>query len=104
MVLNSFKLSKTHVKGKGVDTVGQFSIAGTVQGNHVQFVKQYIGQHKVEYSGMLSKDKKSIDGTWAMPDYGISDTFGIKVSLTTNLTRVEELRRKLSEQRLRLRT
>jgi len=63
--------------------VGQFVITGTVAGHNVQFLKQYIGQHGVEYSGVLSKDKKSIDGTWAMPAYGISDVFSIRVSPLT---------------------
>ena len=45
----------------------------------MQFVKQYLGQHSVEYQGTLTKDKKTIEGTWAMPAYGMRDTFKIQV-------------------------
>ena len=60
-------------------SIGQFTIIGTVSGHQVQFVKQYLGQHSVEYQGTLTKDKKTIEGTWAMPAYGMRDTFKIQV-------------------------
>lgn len=91
MLFNNFKIiNKTFIKGKGQDTVGQFEIVGSIVPgtNQVGFLKQYIGQHSVEYSGTISKDKKEINGTWAMPAYNMSDTFQLKVRLFKKLTDV----------------
>jgi len=44
------------------------AIAGQVEGNKVSFKKTYVGegraQHSVQYNGILSKDKKYIEGQW----------------------------------------
>ena len=99
MVLNSFKVSKNSIKGKGQDTVGLFEIYGTVSMGHVQFLKQYVGLHSVEYTGTISKDKKSIEGTWSMPAYNMSDSFKITVShkIEVLLLLKEKLRGKLRQ-------
>ena len=42
------------VRGQGDDEVGAFVISGTYSGSKVTFVKDYIGQHSVQYDGKLS--------------------------------------------------
>jgi len=40
------------VKGRGKDSVGEFTISGDCSPEgRVAFVKQYVGQHNVHYEG-----------------------------------------------------
>ena len=79
MVFSSFKIRKSAIHGKGEDTVGKFEIFGNIdENNEAHFIKQYIGQHQVEYHGTY-KNKKSISGNWSMPAHGMSDAFTISV-------------------------
>jgi hypothetical protein len=50
----------------------QLLYSGGWQGTRVHFVKQYIGQHKVDYSGEMTES--SIDGVWTIRD--LSGNFG----------------------------
>jgi len=54
------------IVGSGSDVVGQFQIQGQVsrQGT-VQFVKQYIGQHAVQYNGIVGDSH--VKGRWTIP-------------------------------------
>lgn len=81
MVFTTFKVHKGFIKGKGQDTVGSFEIIGQIEPktNNAHFLKQYIGQHSVEYHGVYNKSKGEIVGHWSMPAYGVQDTFTIKV-------------------------
>ncbi|XP_063406891.1 uncharacterized protein LOC134690774 [Mytilus trossulus] len=55
-----------NVTGEGIDTIGQFTIAGTwdVSSRSIQFRKQYKGAHCVDYSGQLSTDGCKMDGQY----------------------------------------
>lgn len=60
------------VFGDGTDVVGDFQIEGNVQSDgQLRFIKQYIGQHSVIYTGKL--DGKTIDGTWELPGNVVDD-------------------------------
>ncbi|MDX1945892.1 MAG: hypothetical protein SFU86_10885, partial [Pirellulaceae bacterium] len=40
------------ISGSGIDMVGPFTLAGTLgEGGQVAILKQYVGQHSVEYVG-----------------------------------------------------
>lgn len=81
MLFDSFKITKSFIKGRGHDTVGTYEIGGTLAGNQVTFLKQYIGLHAVEYTGTLNKERTEIKGYWAMPSANLRDMFFIKVGL-----------------------
>lgn len=53
------------VSGYGSDAVGQFLVKGSVDGDSVKFVKKYIGQHMVNYSGVMRGNV--IQGKWFIP-------------------------------------
>lgn len=78
MVFQTFKVSKHGIKGKGVDSLGEFVISGEVLNKTIaKFVKQYIGKHAVQYEGEIKNKKKEIEGKWSMPEHGLSDSFKI---------------------------
>ena len=55
--------------GKGTDEVGDFLIIGMVTDDTaVEFIKQYIGKHKVIYKGTLNKERNQVKGRWEIPD------------------------------------
>lgn len=53
------------VGGNGTDAVGAFWINGTDNNGEVAFVKQYVGQHSVNYAGTFNRNK--VEGTWEIP-------------------------------------
>jgi hypothetical protein len=54
--------------GEGRDRVGQFAMDGayTLEDGRCQFIKQYLGRHRVYYAGF--NEGKGIWGTWDIPD------------------------------------
>jgi len=59
------------ISGAGTDGVGDFNWSGTFKGDDVDAVKQYVGKHKVDYKGTLSKSKTNSNtinftGTWTI--------------------------------------
>lgn len=40
------------VSGSGTDIVGDFVFGGVIDNAGIRMVKQYIGQHKIEYQGV----------------------------------------------------
>ena len=62
------------LSGSGIDDVGSFAIAGTVDAESIVFVKQYDGKHAVEYTG-TSTDGVAYDGEWSI-NSGRSGTGG----------------------------
>ena len=77
MKLDKFSLKNGQVEGKGNDTIGDFTISGTYNGDwNIRFVKQYIGQHSVDYEGKIIKTSSSdieIRGKWKIDE--VSDDF-----------------------------
>merc|ERR1711957_99421 len=65
-----------NIYGDGSDAVGNFTISG-VWGDNVQFTKQYIGAHAVQYSG-TTEDGKKVTGRWEIPG-NCDGTFWLKV-------------------------
>ena len=62
-VLLSF--SGNRIMGEGNDGIGSFSIEGICYpSGDVNFVKQYHGQHAVNYTGRLSPDGTRMSGTY----------------------------------------
>ena len=77
MKFDQFKVTKTDIVGSGSDAVGDFSLEGKVnEDGEVTFIKQYIGQHAVNYTGTYNKGSKSIEGQWEVSGY----TGGFKIS------------------------
>ncbi|XP_065651880.1 uncharacterized protein LOC136079653 [Hydra vulgaris] len=67
MSFEFFRLSKGNVSGQGSDVVGNFTMAGKYNNKgKVSFKKQYIGQHYVEYTGIIVEHENGfeINGTW----------------------------------------
>ena len=69
MEIQNFYLSGVQVLGSGSDSIGQFDINGLVSDNNqtsrkVEFVKQYRGQHAVNYVGEYSDNL--CHGTWSV--------------------------------------
>ena len=65
-----------NIQGGGNDTVGGFDIRGRVNGDcSVQFIKQYHGQHSVDYNGRLSDNL--IRGRWSLT--GMEGDFEIQI-------------------------
>lgn len=68
MKLSTFSLKYGQINGKGNDYIGDFTISGTYNSDcNTRFVKQYIGQHSVDYEGKISKTSSldlEIRGKW----------------------------------------
>jgi hypothetical protein len=63
------------VTGRGTDVVGPFTIRGEYEtaSGKVAWVKQYVGKHRVLYSG-TPDGEGSILGTWSLEVAGIKNT------------------------------
>jgi len=72
MTFHSFVLSRGHLSGLGTDEVGDFTVDGVydVDGAFA-FVKQYIGAHFVDYSGVITKSGTQLilKGRWDLSRY-----------------------------------
>ncbi|MFT3880217.1 MAG: hypothetical protein QM703_11220 [Gemmatales bacterium] len=62
----TLKFNDGVVSGGGKDIIGLFVIKGEYEAGKLSFVKQYIGKHKVIYSGQYDGEG-SIHGTWVIP-------------------------------------
>ena len=71
MQFDVLKIMKKKIKGEGHDGVGLFEIKGKVKHDEVEFTKQYIGQHAVEYSGKL--EGHTVTGYWSIPSMALQD-------------------------------
>jgi hypothetical protein len=71
----SFEKNGT-ITGSGSDKIGTFTWTGTFKGDNVQAIKNYVGKHTVEYSGLLSQQGSVVefDGTWKIENC-CSDSF-----------------------------
>ena len=56
------------IEGSGVDVIGEFTFAGTLSGNQVHLLKQYIGKHRIEYHG-TSVGEGAYGGRWGYGGY-----------------------------------
>jgi hypothetical protein len=57
------------VEGEGRDVIGAFTFRGTYDdGGRVVMVKQYVGRHRVLYSGAYDGEG-TIHGTWSIEPY-----------------------------------
>ncbi|MBL8823096.1 MAG: hypothetical protein JNJ77_10950 [Planctomycetia bacterium] len=62
----TLKFHNGSISGGGKDIVGLFVIKGEYDQGQISFVKQYIGKHKVVYTGQYDGEG-SIHGTWVIP-------------------------------------
>jgi hypothetical protein len=77
MAFNHMNIWNNLIEGRGSDEVGEFTISGDLKPNgQVNFVKQYIGQHSVQYEGQYV-DNKIISGQWKIPSNNLCDAFEI---------------------------
>ena len=77
MVFKHMNIWNNLIEGRGSDEVGEFTISGDLKPNgQVNFVKQYIGQHSVQYEGQYV-DNKIISGQWKIPSNNLCDAFEI---------------------------
>jgi len=65
--------------GCGSDDVGSFVLRGTEEGETFNFVKQYIGAHRVMYFGKSKggDGSRTVKGKWSIPG-NCDGTFGLK--------------------------
>lgn len=61
-----FKRQASKLTGSGQNEVGEYSITGTINGEHVEFVQEYHGKHSLTYAGKLSKTGK-LEGVYTQP-------------------------------------
>ncbi len=71
MKFDVLKIKKKKIKGEGHDEVGQFKINGRVNHDEVEFSKEYVGKHTVEYSGKL--EGHTLSGNWSIASFGMQD-------------------------------
>ncbi len=62
------------VDGKGDDDIGKFVWEGSVSGNALNMIKQYVGKHKVEYQGSI--DGRKLAGNWKINN--LTDKFQLE--------------------------
>ncbi len=65
MTAFALRFSNGKITGEGGDVVGRFTFAGTydIEKGDIAMVKQYIGKHRVHYSGKPDGEG-CIGGTW----------------------------------------
>ena len=81
MIFETLKIKKSKIRGHGSDVNGEFEIKGKVDHDKVEFTKQYIGKHAVEYSGTL--EGHTIRGKWSISSFGLEDEFELKKQHTS---------------------
>lgn len=64
MTLELFFGANHRIAGGGSDEVGLFTITGEHGGTKVNFAKQYIGEHQVQYEGQIRNN--TVRGNWTM--------------------------------------
>lgn len=86
MKFDMFAMINGYISGQGDDEVGGFVINGKYiclsgkEDLEFQFKKHYIGQHDVQYSGIITHNESQFffDGKWLLGD--LSDSFHLEVS------------------------
>lgn len=78
MIFEVVKIKPTSITGEGGDSVGSFSLDGTIEGEHIKFTKQYHGAHSVLYEGTIDKHHEKISGTWRIGGHNTGN-FEIKM-------------------------
>eukprot|EP00347_Sterkiella_histriomuscorum_P001945 403370063 len=71
-------ISNGQFSAVGHDTVGDFTMNGQVIEGTFNIIKQYIGQHQVNYNGQMDlRHRNSIEGNWIVQtdQYSFSDGF-----------------------------
>ena len=65
------------ISGAGHDEVGEFRFAGQFKTNtpEVEFVKEYIGKHKIFYKGTVTLNPPVIVGKWGFNEQKPEDDF-----------------------------
>lgn len=84
MIFDNMNIWNNRIHGNGSDEVGEFTIDGTFSpSGDVNFVKQYIGQHAVQYSGKYDGNR-IISGQWKIPSHNLCDAFEISKGYDPN--------------------
>jgi len=60
------KIGDKEVYGQGSDEVGRWIARGTRDGDRVEFKKQYLGAHSMDYFGKI--DGHKMEGEWGIED------------------------------------
>jgi len=58
-----------NIHGSGADIIGLFTFAGTIEDGGVALVKQYLGQHSVDYLGTYDGEG-TMHGMWRIGLFG----------------------------------
>ena len=70
MIWKSFEVTDSKISGGGSDSVGPFTISGSVSEGKLKFDKVYTGKHTVKYEGGIHKDaasgKLGMGGKWSL--------------------------------------
>jgi hypothetical protein len=58
-----------NIRGSGADIIGLFTLIGTIEEGKVAIVKQYLGQHSVDYLGTYDGEG-TMHGMWRIGFFG----------------------------------
>lgn len=87
MLQLQLRMSGGQIKGSGIDTVGPFTFTGTIsEGGVVAMIKQYLGQHQVEYLGSYDGEG-TMFGEWRIGPF--KDQWAIKFKRPARVNQVE---------------
>lgn len=82
------KFDSGYITGTGRDIIGPFTFHGTIDSQgHVAMIKQYIGQHSVDYVGIYDGEGL-LYGDWHIG--GSKDRWLIRIKGTTNHSQSSE--------------
>ncbi|MCU0876397.1 MAG: hypothetical protein MUF06_01210 [Pirellulaceae bacterium] len=82
------RISGSQISGSGTDIVGPFTLQGTISaGGGVAMVKQYLGQHQVDYLGTYDGEG-TMFGEWRLGPF--SDRWAISFQRPTQRIGVDE--------------
>jgi len=65
-----------NIRGSGTDMIGLFALTGTIEEGKVAIVKQYLGQHSVDYFGTYDGEG-TMHGNWRIGLFGSKRTIKV---------------------------
>jgi hypothetical protein len=85
MLQLQMRISGGQITGSGLDIVGPFRFTGTIsEGGAVAMIKQYLGQHQVEYLGIYDGEG-TMFGEWRL--WHLTDRWAISFKRLANTAR-----------------
>jgi hypothetical protein len=80
-----------NLTGSGSDIIGPFTLKGSLDNDQVVIVKQYVGQHHVDYIGMYDGEG-TMRGLWSIAGFGGDWLIKIVARTATDEAAIQEIR------------